>query len=58
MLYPEEKKGLANMCAKVLGKPICKKYTLTDWGRRPLLLNQVHYAAMDAFIVIILLNKM
>lgn len=41
-----------------LGKPICKEYTLTDWGRRPLLLNQLHYAAMDAFIVLVVLEKL
>lgn len=46
------------MCEKILGKPLCKTYTLTDWGRRPLLLNQIHYAAMDAFVVIMLYKKM
>ena len=58
VLYPAERVGLANMCHRVLGKPICKKYTLTDWERRPLLLNQLHYAAMDAYIVVILYKKM
>lgn len=46
------------MCEMTLGKPICKEYTLTDWGRRPLLLNQLHYAAMDAFIVLVVLEKL
>jgi ribonuclease D len=51
-LYPGERAGLASISEKVLGKPICKNYTLTDWGRRPLLKNQVHYAALDAVVVI------
>ena len=44
--------SLANLCTKWLKKPICKEYTLTNWSRRPLLRNQVHYAALDAFIVL------
>ena len=51
-LFPKEKFGLTSISEKVLGKPICKEYTFTNWARRPLLLNQIHYAAMDAFIVL------
>jgi ribonuclease D len=35
-----------------LGKPLCKAYTLTNWRRRPLYKNQIHYAALDAVVVI------
>lgn len=52
-LFPEEKhSNLAHICKKVLGKEICKAQTLTDWRRRPLRDNQLHYAAMDAFVVL------
>ena len=50
--------SLSSTCVKVLGKPICKEFTLTNWERRPLLLNQVHYAAMDAFIVLKIEEKL
>jgi ribonuclease D len=43
---------LASIAETLLEKGICKEYTLTNWDRRPLLRNQIHYAAMDAFIVL------
>lgn len=57
-LFPKEKVGLASICEKILGKPICKEYTLTNWQRRPLNMNQLHYAAMDAFIVLKINEKL
>ena len=51
-LFPGERAGLQKMSENVLGKPICKEYTLPDWSRRPLLKNQIHYAALDAYIVL------
>lgn len=50
--YPGKRIGLKDICFELIGKPLCKEYTLTDWDRRPLLKNQLHYAALDAFIVL------
>lgn len=55
--FPGKRAGLASISEVVLGKPICKNYTLTDWGRRPLLKNQLHYAALDAVVVIYIFKK-
>lgn len=57
-IYPQERfSNLAYICSKLLGKEVCKKQTLTNWARRPLRLNQLHYAAMDAYIVVQIYNK-
>lgn len=52
MLYPGIKPGLASITKTLIGKELCKEYTLTNWERRPLLKNQLHYAALDAVVVI------
>ena len=31
VLYPEERRGLTNVCKVLLGKELCKQYTMTNW---------------------------
>jgi len=38
--------------------PLSKIEQLSDWNRRPLRKAQIHYAALDAFILIILYEKL
>ncbi len=58
-IYPEKRfSSLAFICESVLGKEICKKQTLTNWKRRPLRKNQIHYAALDAHVVLKIYQKL
>jgi ribonuclease D len=44
--------GLAGLCSKYLKVPMCKQMQITDWSRRPLNEAQIHYAALDAFVLL------
>jgi hypothetical protein len=56
--YPKKKfSSLAFITETLLGKELCKDQTLTNWKRRPLRRNQLHYAAMDAVVVIKIYEK-
>jgi ribonuclease D len=50
--------GLKSISKEILGKEICKKFTMTNWDRRPLNRCQIHYAAMDAFIIFKIWDKL
>lgn len=39
--------GLQNLCDRLLGVPVDKSVTRTDWSQRPLSEKQLHYAAED-----------
>ena len=58
-IFPKQKySSLAFISKSILGKEICKEQTLTNWKLRPLRDNQMHYAAMDAFVVLKIYDKL
>jgi len=44
--------GLSKVCHFLFGKPISKDMQVSNWSRRPLLPAQIEYAALDAFILV------
>jgi ribonuclease D len=49
---------LAHITEKILGKPLSKSDQISNWSRRPLRKFQITYAAMDAFVLVKLYEKM
>merc|ERR1712116_96711 len=47
---PGHTRGLSGFCEVLLGKPLSKVDQVSDWGRRPLRLQQIYYAALDAYV--------
>ena len=50
-------KGLKGLTERVLGSPLDKKHQISDWTKRPLNREQKIYAALDAFVLIEIYNK-
>jgi len=44
--------GLSKLCELVLGKPLSKEMQVSNWSRRPLKDKQVSYAALDAYSLV------
>merc|ERR1712130_365595 len=47
--FPE---GLSGLVARKLERPLCKAEQRSYWHRRPLRAAQVHYAALDAYVLL------
>lgn len=45
-------RGLSDLVARCLGKPLDKSQQISDWGRRPLRPKQLAYAALDALCLV------
>jgi len=46
--------SLARVCRRELGRPLDKRYQKSNWMRRPLSPGQLHYAALDAEVMLLL----
>lgn len=57
-IFKKSPGGLAGACELLLGKPLSKFEQMSNWENRPLRESQVHYAALDAYIQIVLWKKM
>ena len=55
--YLEKCQSLKIITEKIFGKSMCKYEQCSDWNIRPLSKCQIHYAALDALICIILYKK-
>jgi nitrate reductase assembly molybdenum cofactor insertion protein NarJ len=43
--------SLSNLAYLLLNKPMCKYYQCSNWDKRPLLESQIHYAALDSYVL-------
>jgi len=53
-----ELEGLNKLCVRQLGRGIDKSLQCSDWSFRPLSREQLHYAALDAFVLIDLFDSL
>ena len=54
----EECRGLTGLTESLFNKPLDKKYQVSDWSKRPLLPDQMIYAALDALICVKIFNEL
>jgi hypothetical protein len=49
--------NLSQVCKEFLNVDLCKQEQMSNWERRPLRKRQMHYAALDAFVLIKIYDK-
>jgi ribonuclease D len=49
--------GLKALCEEVLGQKLCKYCQCSNWELRPLHKRQIHYAALDAYSLLMIYKK-
>ncbi|CAE7423548.1 RH56 [Symbiodinium natans] len=49
--------GLSKLAQKLLGKPLDKSLQVSDWKMRPLTAEQLQYAALDAWVLLRILDR-
>lgn len=52
-----ESESLAAICRDLLNKNLCLKEQKSNWQQRPLKRSQMHYAALNAYILTVLIDK-
>ena len=50
--------GLKDIAQRFLSRPLCKAEQRSGWDKRPLRKRQMHYAALDAYVEILLWDRM
>ena len=50
--------SLTNVCEHLLKKKLCKNERLSNWEKRPLRSSQKHYAALDAYCLQLVIQKL
>ncbi|XP_055925388.1 exonuclease mut-7 homolog isoform X2 [Argiope bruennichi] len=53
----DDQKGLSQLCKTVLGRPLDKAEQFSNWEKRPLRERQIFYAALDAYCLLMIYEK-